>query len=212
MPNKSEPDLELIINKLFRSGSIFNLVISLIISIIISITTNLIQEATGIPIFSVITLALLGVCLFGLIVLVRKTPSKTKIKLTYPNLSVVGIMRLRNESQSNLALLIISSLMLIYTFLPYVFNVTLEWEVVLIAGVVLLLILVNKTLLNYRVGAGFYGGSEREAREIIQFIRDESSNIDFKDGGGSKQIISEQDLQEIRQEVARLIPQGLPAR
>jgi hypothetical protein len=59
---------------------------------------------------------------------------------------------------------------------------------------------------NIRILYGWYGNNEREAREIIGFILSESSNIDFRDGGKLKKILTDEDIEEIKSIVLNPTP------
>jgi hypothetical protein len=75
--------------------------------------------------------------------------------------------------------------------------------------IALLAVLLGDVSFEYRVAKGQYGNNEREAREIINFIAKESDNIDFTDDGKLKKILSESDLEEIREMVRQPLPEGI---
>ncbi len=72
------------------------------------------------------------------------------------------------------------------------------------------LLYLNTLLVNFRIKKGFYGGNEFEAREIINFIEENSDTIDFSDGDSPKKLFNEEDLKEIEQEIRLELNNGLP--
>ena len=72
------------------------------------------------------------------------------------------------------------------------------------------LLYLNTFLVNFRIKKGFYGGNEFEAREIINFIEENSEKIDFGDGDSPKQLFNEEDLKEIKEEIRIELNNGLP--
>jgi len=74
-------------------------------------------------------------------------------------------------------------------------NYWLMFLVVLLAGS----LFANRQLLRYRIRKGYYGTSEDEAREIIQFILEHAEDTDFTDGDGTKKLMPDPET-ELREE------------
>ncbi|MGK7887049.1 MAG: hypothetical protein AB4057_20775 [Crocosphaera sp.] len=72
------------------------------------------------------------------------------------------------------------------------------------------LLYLNTFLVNFRIKKGFYGGNEFEAREIINFIEENSETIDFTDGNSPKKLFNEEDLKQIEEEIRIELNNGLP--
>ncbi len=162
---------------------------------------------TGLSIGGFIAFVLLLIMLGGIYLFQVKLPSASaaKVKEKYPNLSIVAIIYQKKLRQTRWALLtfVLSSILVLgqaRTAEPY------PPLIMIIPFVLAALLYLSNNLLLYRILRGWYGNNEREAREIIQFIRQESSDIDFTDGGKPKKIMTDADLEEIRQSVARAVP------
>ena len=119
-------------------------------------------------------------------------------KKQYPHQSVVGIIRTQRirDTIRTLIYLVGFFLLSIVVNLFYPINVNF---ISLVLAVTTCLLLVGILTFQYRVTKRMYGNNEREAREIIDFIIRESKHIDFKDGGKLKKILSDDDLEELRQ-------------
>lgn len=121
-----------------------------------------------------------------------------KSKQQYPKLSIIGIIRQRSTTEAASALVILAGSLLIVTMFPSLFTV--GYNPVLIICLMLFVIVLSLAK-NYRIRKGFYGSSEREAREIIEFILENTNDVDFTDRGKPKRIFSIEDLEEIREQV-----------
>jgi hypothetical protein len=60
-----------------------------------------------------------------------------------------------------------------------------------------LVLLLRQQVFEWRIRKGSYGTNDEEAREIIAFVVDQSSNIDFTDGGGQRKLFSSADLESM---------------
>ena len=100
----------------------------------------------------------------------------------------------------------VSCIFLLLSIVLSIFNLV-EWGAIQIAlFITIVLFFIRQQVLDYRVLNRFYGNNEREARDIIEFIVKESSNIDFSDGGKPKKIMSDDDLEEIKQATTQPVP------
>lgn len=134
---------------------------------------------------------------------VRKSSNSTRKH--YPQLSIIGIMQHRRLDETSRVM----SFLIVSLFLSVVLSTfkVIEWGTVQFASAIpIILLAIRWRVLNYRVGQGLYGNNEKEARDIIEFIVKESTNIDFTDGGKPKKILSDEDLEEINQTVTRPVP------
>jgi len=122
-------------------------------------------------------------------------------------LSVVGIIRLHQVRQTNIVATLLGAGLGSYLLVTTIVDIPVNLFIIYILGLLLVSVLLRRIVIDYRIGWGHYGNNEREAREIIDFIMSKSSKIDFFGGGKPKEIISEEDLEEIRQ----LVPQELPS-
>lgn len=117
-------------------------------------------------------------------------------KEKYPRLSVVRIMQRRKGLETIWNVIILFLALLTYILSSYYFKLTISYGLIVISFLVMLLLAIYNSSFDFRIGKGFYGNNEREAREIIMFILKESDNIDFTDNGKLKKIISDTDLDE----------------
>ena len=132
------------------------------------------------------------------IVKFHSNKNKTKFRTKYSNLSIVGQMRLRLFMKIANGFAIIQCVLAIYiSHLSLTLNIQPSLEVLGFTLVFILILSVYKFIVDFRVKNGFYGNNEREAREIIQFILEESQNIDFNDNGKLKKIISDDDVKKV---------------
>lgn len=58
---------------------------------------------------------------------------------------------------------------------------------------VMLLLFINNSILEYRINKGYYGSTDYEAREIINFILTLPSNTDFRNGAAFKNLFQVND-------------------
>ena len=120
-----------------------------------------------------------------------------RVKAQYPRLSVVAIMLLRQRRTTfqSLALLIIAYATYVAWFALTSATPSVGAPAILVGGI--LLVLAKEWLFRFRVRSGLYGSSEREAREIVDFILSNADDIDFTDSGNRKRIISDADVKGI---------------
>lgn len=132
-----------------------------------------------------------------------------KTKENYPNLSIVGIFRLKRLNQTQNAILVLIASLLIYLLLPYLVKASINPLIIYILLSCAILVLTNQLVFDYRIRKGLYGRNQWEARQIISFILQNADNIDFTDGGSLKRIITVEDLEEIRESIYPPLPQGV---
>ena len=125
--------------------------------------------------------------------------SATKlVKENYPNLSIVGIMRQRKTEHTIKSASSLFLAFVIYFISSRWVGFSAESTLTYILLSLIILLVIQKTVLDYRIYSGLYGSNEREAREIVSFIIQESNKIDFTDKGKPKKIISDEDLLEVQ--------------
>ncbi|MDJ0601039.1 MAG: hypothetical protein QNJ37_19620 [Crocosphaera sp.] len=148
----------------------------------------------------------LFVCLKAII----NEPKNIEIKYKSSKFSVIRIFKneLENKNIKTIYLLLIA--LNIYAVIGTF------WEKLEISSYFLLggltfasLLYLNTFLVKFRIKKGFYGGNEFEAREIINFIEENSENIDFGNGDSPKNLFNEEDLKEMEESIIEL-NNGLP--
>ena len=132
--------------------------------------------------------------------------ARTAIKVeTYPGLSIAAIYRTRvaRDYSRVMANLVIA---LVFSIVLSLFKIT-DWGIIQVSLFIpFILLFVDQTLLDYRILKNLYLNNERETRDLIEFIIKESSKIDFTDNGQLKKILSEEDIEEIKQEIINMAP------
>lgn len=130
-----------------------------------------------------------------------------RVKKNYPKLSVVGIMKKRQESAKINAIYLLLGTTIVYIILSNLVSaIPYSMFFVYILAFIAFLLIIDLTLFKYRINQGWYGNNEAEAKEILKFILRNSDNIDFTDGSKLKAIISPEDIEEIREEYGVDIP------
>ena len=119
------------------------------------------------------------------------------VKSKYANLSIVGVMLRRRGFQLHVTITLILVAALIYLSSTSLQAIETNSYVYIILIALLVLAFFRDKLFEFRVQNGMYGNNEREAREIIRFILDNSSNIDFDNKSGPRKIIKKEDLKLI---------------
>ncbi len=127
------------------------------------------------------------------------------------NLTIGEIIYRRKAQQFDVATISLWTGLAVYWILSVVLNFvvvdnSLLFSLLLMISLIVLMLILDIISFLYRVKYRFYGTNEREAREIIEFIRRESENIDFTDGGNLKKIFGDQDLQEFQELVSKAAP------
>jgi len=126
----------------------------------------------------------------------------------YPGLSIVGIMKQKRAQQSEIALVFLSTFMGSYVILALIKWTEVNLTLLAVLIIISTMVLANKVIFEYRVSHGFYGKNKYEAAEIIKFILEESSAIDFYDNDKPKKVISDEDLVKIREEAQKQFSEG----
>lgn len=81
-----------------------------------------------------------------------------------------------------------------------IIELAVPWVIILAPLACVCLAMTKATLIEYRIRRAFYGRSEREAREILQFIlrdADESDGL----GGGRRRLMTDQDLSSLEDSI-----------
>lgn len=138
----------------------------------------------------------------------RRTAQKTKKE--YPKLSIVAIIAYRRSIQ-----LIRSNVILLILMITYMTTVHFreEFHSPIVSLMLLLFFItvnIREWIFHYRLGKGIYGSTERESREIIQFMLNNSETIDFTDKGTPKKIMSKEDLEEIKLAINEVLHPVVP--
>lgn len=116
----------------------------------------------------------------------------------YRDLSVIGIFRDRLEAYSYLSRFIALATLFLYIIVSRFTFIDFSTGIALPFLIFFLLQSLYLAVSNYRITRGFYLNNEIEARELINFVQANSSNIDFTDGDGrAKKIITSADLEDI---------------
>ncbi|MDJ0509844.1 MAG: hypothetical protein QNJ64_11395 [Crocosphaera sp.] len=120
----------------------------------------------------------------------------------YPKLSIVRIFANKLEPKKLYSTYLLLITTAGYSILGLLWD-KLDINIYFILGVLIYasLLYLNTFLVNFRIKKGFYGGNEFEAREIINFIEENSETIDFSDGNTPKKLFNEEDLKEIEEEI-----------
>lgn len=142
-------------------------------------------------------LVVIGIGLIVGLVYINREMKRRRKKEKYPRDSIIQILNKRRSRDVYLAVALCLVTVIASTFIPPS-SVPAIRSIQLVLCLTMILLLSGKLALEYRIVKGWYGNNEREAREIIEFIIKESSNIDFRDGGKLKKILSEEDLEEIK--------------
>lgn len=141
---------------------------------------------------------------------------RKKIRTKYPKLSVVGIFLNRFNSSHLIATNVVAITLSAYLALILIFPLFIGYIgtrfIPLLGGrgtllyliAYLLILAAQRFVINYRIRKGFYLNNEGETREMIDFIRSNSDNIDFT--GTNTKIVSSRDLEDIVLEKMRHIP------
>lgn len=145
--------------------------------------------------------------LLGLIYVLpeRKKRRAKKTREKYPGLSVVGVFanRLENSIMYASSLLVITA----SVYLTISIRQDMLWfdaKVPIAFAVCYVGISLNRFITRYRIKKGYYLDNESDARELVNFIRDNADDIDFT--GNNKKIISERDLEDIVLNQMRRVP------
>ena len=112
-------------------------------------------------------------------------------------LSIIGVMVRQRGRSSRLGYIALASMTVVYSVVSFAMGWQLEAGVFVLISLVCAVLFAREQLFLERVRSGSYGGNEEEAREIVRFVLENRSHIDFTDGGKPKRIISQSDLTDI---------------
>lgn len=142
-------------------------------------------------------LVVIGIGLIVGLVFLNREMKRRRKKEKYPRDSIIQILNKRRSRDVYSAVALCLIAVIVSTFIPQSNSPEIH-SIQLVLCLIMIILLSGKLALEYRIVKGWYGNNEREAREIIEFIIKESSNIDFRDGGKLKKILSDEDLEEIK--------------
>lgn len=151
----------------------------------------------------VIVIPVLAIMIMFWLTQTSKTLKREKTK--YPRDSIIEILNKRKSKDVWTAATISFLSIVLSIFIPGL-DASDMYFVRLVLFIVIIILLLGNLAFQYRIRQHWYGNNEREAREIIEFIIKESSNIDFRDGGKLKKILSDEDVEEIKSIVFRPVP------
>lgn len=126
---------------------------------------------------------------------------------TSKTLTVIEAMNKRKANKSN----VVASLCIMSGSLMLLFNILPNFSGIFIGLIVVgVLVVLDSLLFAFRVERGYYGTNDWEAREILNFILKEASkdDLDGMSGGLRPKVMTDADLDEIKQQVQGLIPQA----
>ncbi|MEM9945830.1 MAG: hypothetical protein AAF810_07175 [Cyanobacteria bacterium P01_D01_bin.36] len=134
----------------------------------------------------------------------REISEKRRIKAKYPGLSVVGVFLNRFDNSYVIAKNIISLTLCVYILLVVLTPVPMKLGIIYFLIAYLVILFMQSYAINYRVKKGYYLTNESETRELIDFIRSNSDDIDFTDK--NMRIISKRDLEDAVLTEMRRVP------
>ena len=143
------------------------------------------------------------VTLLFALAIIPSIASTRLIRKKYPKESIVQIMNERKSKTIYIAVAVCTAFLLFSTVIPFVSHSDDIDSLRSIILIMMVLLLSRKLAIDYRIIQGWYGNNEWEVREIIDFIIRESNNIDFRDGGKLKKILTDRDLEEIKSMVLK---------
>jgi hypothetical protein len=114
----------------------------------------------------------------------------------YRRLSIAGIMLLKRKKDTFRNIITIYSGLIIYLLYSYTAK-DIDYRIASCFIFISCCLLIYENIVNYRIKKGYYGNNERESREIIAFILENYTKIDFTDGGKKKSIFSDDDLEKV---------------
>jgi hypothetical protein len=121
-------------------------------------------------------------------VLISKvTPSINK----YNELSIIALMLKKIMVRYYHSYVILLIFILIYCIARTMFHNT---SILLILCSALVLLIINHLSLLFRINRGYYGSSEYEIREILQFLVENTDSNDLSNGNKIKQLFSVKEL------------------
>lgn len=120
------------------------------------------------------------------------------------NKTIIGIMvdnRIKSTTKSYILLFL--SLVVQLGFSYFTKEQINGWLITIVVFL-LAILFINQKMLEYRVKKGYYGATEYEAREIIEFILNHADKTDFTDNDGLKKLMPDPEIELQRES----IPEG----
>ena len=104
--------------------------------------------------------------------------------------------------------MLIFSGIILYIFSCNFFGFLITWEVVTVPLAYSILLFINRQVERFRVWQGSYLTNEADTRRLINFVLENSKDIDFKGPDGNRKIMSDEEiLGIIEQEVVKVSQQ-----
>lgn len=161
---------------------------------------NVIYGAIGI----IVLMLVLVIAYFYVRLLLRRLRQNMKSrKQKLPKEAIIEIMVQKKSKDIYYLVMLSFMFMILPIIVPQLFSSDINFAIIILCFANLLLLL-GQSVLEFRVVQGRYGTNEREAREIIEFIINASSNVSFGDGGSPKKILRDDDLKELESTISQL--------
>jgi hypothetical protein len=110
------------------------------------------------------------------------------------DLTIVEIMVGEKTNKTNKSYIFLLISLLAHFAFAYLTNVNFNSWLVLLILLLMGALYSNQKILDYRIRKGYYGATEYEAMEIIQFILEHAEDIDFTDGTGTKKLMPDPEI------------------
>lgn len=125
----------------------------------------------------------------------NKSEKAKRLKEKYRNFSVVGVFLDRFKASHVIAQNMLAVSQIIYIAVASLTPLPIRWEILGVSTFFLLMLWADNFITQHRIKHGYYLSNEAESRELIKFIQNNSSDIDFT--GGDRKILSKKDLEEV---------------
>jgi len=121
-----------------------------------------------------------------------------------PTLSPTAIPALAQHKSGvwTVSILLLSVTLILYSALSLLTGNSPSAAVLAVLGLGEVMILVAESAFKHRIRCGLFGTTEYEARQILQFVLDNSDQVDFSDGLGVSDWNEEHASEELRHLVA----------
>lgn len=139
----------------------------------------------------------------------KKTDSKKNKIQTEKSLVLTSLIVKHTSKSNTLAYLFSIAGLVLYILGAYVGLFEKGLLVPFLSIVFIIIIFIKQLILAYRIKSGQYGSNEYEAREIVNFILDETNKHYFNGGDGQPVIFTDENLKELQQSVKGFIDGGV---
>jgi hypothetical protein len=120
---------------------------------------------------------------------------KNAPELEVKDITIVGMMLDKYSASDAKSYVCLLLSVVAYSIFVLLSKSTINYGVVLFVVVLAGILYTNRELLVYRIRKGYYGTTEEEARDIIEFILDHSDDTDFTDGSGIKKLMPDPEVE-----------------